>query len=429
MAVFGTRRPLLLLGLAAVLVAASLAAMVFVLRQAFPPRRFVLTTGPEGGAYDEIGRRYREILARKGIQAELRTSSGDTENLARLKDPRSGVSAGFVAGGLTTESESPGVVSLGTISRDPLWMFCRGFTEPSRLDELRGKRISIGPEGSGTRAWVLQLLRVNGLEGAFQPSAFAPQEGAEALLRGEIDCACMLTPADSPAVRKLLDHEGVDLLSFVRADAYVAIFPQLRKVVLPRGVGNLALDRPPQDVTLIAPAASLLIRESLHPAIQFLLLQAAEAVHSGPGILRRAGEFPSAEQVDLPLSSEAEPFYKSGGGFLQRHLPFWLWVFASRMLLVLIPLAGIVYPLASLTPAIVAGVVNLRLNRLYKQLRGIESRIDAGKADPGELALELDRFESQVRRTRVPSPYARSLYTLLQHARLVHDRLARRERT
>src|SRR4029450_11500396 len=102
---------------------------------------------------------------------------------------------------------------------------------------------------------------------------------------------------------------------------------------------------------LLTPASSLLVREHLHPAIQFLFLEAAQNIHSGPGILRRPGEFPEDEPVDVPLSEEARTYYKSGGTFLQRPLPFWLWVFATRLLLVIVPLAGVVYALARVISA------------------------------------------------------------------------------
>ena len=53
----------------------------------------------------------------------------------------------------------------------------------------------------------------------------------------------------------------------------------------------------------VAPKASLVVRNDLHPAIQYLLLEAATEIHSGPGMFRKAGQFPAAESIDLPLSS------------------------------------------------------------------------------------------------------------------------------
>src|SRR5262249_41015028 len=235
--------------------------------------------------------RYREVLARFGVRVELRPSGGDVENLKRLQDTRSGVSVGFVSGGLTTESKSPGIVSLGTVAYYPLWIFCHGVAEASRFKDLRGRRVAIGPEGSGTRALTLTLLRANELEDDMTLVTMPFGRSAEALLAGQLDCACMLTTADAPAVQKLIADERVNLVHFARADAYVAKYPYLRKVVLPEGVGSLPKNLPPRDVSLMAATSSLLVREELHPAIQFLLLQAAEEIHSPGGIVNRPRQF------------------------------------------------------------------------------------------------------------------------------------------
>ena len=377
-----------------------------------------MTTGPEGSAYREFGEKYRAALARDGIDLKLEPSLGNVENLARLKDVSSGVSVGFVAGGLTSEKASPGIESLGTISYEPIWVFCRGLPEEAQFGDLRGKRVSIDLEAGV----MVGLLRATGLEKQVTVVPLSPSAGAEALLRGEIDCACMLTVADDPAVKKLLADDRVKPMTFRRADAFVALYPYLRKITVPRGVGNLARDLPAEDVTLIAPMASLLVREDLHPAVQYLLLEAAEDIHSGPGILRRPGQFPAAEPEDVPLSREARTYYKTGGSFFQRHLPFWLSVIASRLLLLLVPLAGVLYPLMRSVPAAIQFVIERRVNALYAELRGIETRIEAG--DPaGDVSAELARLEEKIMRTRVPASGTRELYALRQDAALVGDRL------
>jgi len=224
-------------------------------------------------------------------------------------------------------------------------------------------------------------------------------------------------------VRRLLADKTVSLLHFYRADAYVARYPFLRKVILPEGVGSLSEDLPPVDVPLIASTASLLIREDLHPAIQFLLLQAADEIHSRGSILDRPGQFPSPEQVDVPLSPEAKPFYKSGGSFLQRHLPFWLWVFTSRLLLLLVPIVGVLYPLTQILPAIVDLFVNVRLNRYYAELRDIEMHLDQGRP-VAPLQERFKRLEKRVNQIRVPTRNARTLYGLKFHVDFVRQRLA-----
>ena len=267
-----------------------------------------------------------------------------------------------------------------------------------------------------------ELLHATGLEKEVTAVPLAPAAGGEALLKSEIDCACMLTAADDPVVKRLLADDRVNLMAFRRADAFVALYPFLSKVTVPRGVGSLAKDRPAEDVTLVAPMASLLVRHDLNPAVQYLLLQAAEEIHSGAGMLSRPGQFPAAEPGDVPLSREARNYYKSGGTFFQRHLPFWLAVFVSRLLFVLVPLLGVLYPLMRVLPLVIHFAFERRVNALYAELRGIEARIGAG--DPaGEIARDLLRLDEQIGRTRVSASRARELYALRHHASLVGDRL------
>jgi len=420
------RRPWVLVSFSTILLVGAIAWAVFVAGHAIPPRRVVMTTGPEGGAYRELGEKYKEILARFGVRLETRPSLGNVENLRRLKDPKSGVSVGFVSGGLTTAKDSPNLVSLGTVAYYPLWIFCRGLPEPIHIVDLRDKRVSVGPEGGGTRPLAMELLRANGIDTAIKPFELSPGPGGEALLRGELDCACMLTTAEAPIVRRLLGDKTVSLVHFYRADAYIARYPFLRKVILPEGVGSLSEDLPKVDVPLVASTASLLILDDMHPAIQFLLLQAADEIHSPGSILDRPGQFPSPEPVDVPLSSEAKPFYKSGGSYLQRHLPFWLWVFTSRLLLLLVPIVGVLYPLTQVLPAIVDLFVNVRLNRYYAELRDIEMHLDQGRPT-GPLNERFRRLEKRVNQIRVPSRNARTLYGLKFHVDFVRMRLSARD--
>ena len=414
------RHPITSAILTALLVLACLVWATLVVGRPLPARTVVMTTGPDGEAYREYGERYRTSLAKEGITLQLVPSAGDLENLARLADPASGVSVGFSASGLVHPKDTKGVVSLGTISYDPLWIFCRGIPGSVEFKDVRGKRVSIGPEGGGTHTVMLEAFRVNGLANTISPSFLAPREAGEALLKGEIDCACMLTTANAPIVRTLLADERVSLVTTPRADAYAARYPYLRKVTVPRGVGDLVKDRPPQDITLLAPLTSLLVREDLHPAIQYLLLEAASDIHSGHDIFSKPGQFPAAEAVEFPLSREVRAYHKSGGSFLQRNLPFWLAVLAERLLIALIPLVGVVYPLVRGIPAALVWAVELRLSRLYTELLEVEGAILAGEGGAREAFSELAR---KVNALRVPKAQVRLLFILKQHLALVRDRL------
>jgi hypothetical protein len=336
------------------------------------------------------------------------------------------VSVAFSQAGTATAEDAQALASLGTVFYEPLWLFHRGLDANRAYAALRGKRVSIGPEGSGTRALVLPTLALGGID-LRSPDLLplAPGESAEKLVRGEIDAAVIVTSWESPVVRQLLVTPGVELASFPRADAHLALNPYLNKLVLPAGVGDLGRNIPPADVVLVAPKASLVVRRDLHPAIQYLLFDAAVEIHSPPGLFHRAGEFPAAEAIDLPLSEDARQFYKSGRPFLQRYLPFWLAVLAGRLLVVLVPVVGVLYPVVRSLPALYGWTVRRRIFRLYGELKVVEieleARTAAGSAEG--LLARLDDLDERASRLRVSRGQAWLAYTLRHHIRLVRERL------
>lgn len=133
-----------------------------------PPRTIVITTGGDSGAYYQFAQRYAGILARNGIKLEVKTSAGSLENLERLKNNEAQVA--FVQGGVVELPDDPdaendsGLLSLGSVFYEPVWVFYRGEKELNRLIDLRGKRIAIGQEGSGVRQLAQKLLAANEIE-------------------------------------------------------------------------------------------------------------------------------------------------------------------------------------------------------------------------------------------------------------------------
>jgi hypothetical protein len=178
-------------------------------------------------------------------------------------------------------------------------------------------------------------------------------------------------------------------------------------------------------VTLLGPKASLVVRSEVHSALQYLLLNTARQVHSAPSIFRRPGEFPAAEAMDVPLSDEAAQFYKAGRPFLQNYLPFWMASLVARLLVLLIPIIGVIYPLLRFVPAIYGWTVRRKITRLYGELRFLEDELAAGSAvqDASSALARLDRLEQQANRLRIPAAYANMQYMLRHHIMLVRERL------
>jgi TRAP-type uncharacterized transport system substrate-binding protein len=407
--------------------AAILLAAGLIIFATLPPRTVTMATGAAGGANHELGLRYRDILARSGVRLRLVNTTGGLDNLARLRDRRSGVQVGFIQGGTTTKEESPHVESLGTVFFEPMWLFYRSAIGQD-IQAFRGRRVSVGPEGSGGRALALEILKRTKVDAVVgELLGFPPQEAADKLIAGEVDIAFIVSGWESPVVRRLLEADGIEVVSVPRPDAFIALYPFLNKVVLPAGVADLAANRPPTDVVLLSPKGSLAVRDDLHPAIQYLLLNAAVEIHSPPGIFQKAGQFPAAEAVDLPLSEEAQRFYKSGRPVLQAYLPFWMAALVERFLVVFVPALVLLYPAFKLLPQAYDWLMESRIRRLYDEMQTIERELASGLEPRDALSVRLDRLYQSARELQLPAKYASMQYTLRMHLDLVRARIAASE--
>ncbi len=396
-----------------------------------PPTVVTLSTGQENSAYEVLGKRYAAMLARQGITVKLQRSEGSMQNLQRLQDPDSGIDIAFVQSGSTTlqNSEQHDLESLGSLFVEPVWLFHRAGVKVDSLRDLRGLRVNVGPRGTGVPQLVERLLDANGVP--LQRVNLTEMENTPAtmaLLSGKIDALVFSSSAEGLLIQMLLQTPGVKLFSFTQAEAYARRFPFLSAVSLPRGIVDLGRGIPSRDYRLIAPTATLVARDDLHPALVDLFVQAAADIHGTPGWFQKRGEFPSANYSEIPVAVAAEKYYKSGQPLLQRYMPFWVANFVERMWLVLVALGALLVPLSRVVPPLYVWKVRSRIYRWYGQLRNAELAVEeAGPLERRRVCEEqmqrLDEIEQRVNRMTIPLSFAEELYGLRSHINFVRKRL------
>jgi TRAP transporter TAXI family solute receptor len=422
-----TRRDLLIAALPALAFIAAAFVFAYYFVKPAPPKKIVMAAGKGEGGYGYFAKRYREILAHDGVTLELRETEGSVENVQLLTTDGSDVDVAVVQSGTAFAANAPHLVSLGSIYYEPLWVFYRG---PAMNDvgPLQGKKIAIGPFASGTRALALQLLSVNGT--VLPPTELLPLSGkdaADALQAGTVDAAFLVIPAEAPMIEKLASDPKLRLLSFERADAYTRRFPYLTELTLPQGVFDFMADIPHENVTLLSPTANLIAKDTLHPALAYLLMRAATQIHGESGLLNKASAFPAPLDANFPLSPEAVRYYKTGPPFLQRYLPYWAANLVDRLWVMLVPTIAILVPLFRLVPPLYRWRVRSRIYRWYGRLKEIELQLDE-KPRPvtlEEMLERLDTIERSVNRIPTPLAYSENLYSFRQHIDLVRERVRR----
>ena len=381
----------LLKGLAAILFALGIVSLALLYFFPAPSSTFSIATGGRNQIYQAIGNRYRDILARSHVNVEVKLTNGAVENISLLNDPTSGFKVGIAQGGISDGEKSPDVMSLGRINYQVYWIFYSATDTLDDLRQLKGKRVALGPQGSGQRPMTEKILEVSGISSETTTLVgLSAQDAVNAMNDGQIDALFLPFALDSPTLHSLLRNPRVRAMSFTEAEALTRIFPFLVRLVLPRAVIDFERVIPATDLILIAASNVVLVRKDIHPALIGLLAQAIKEEHGKPGVFQQAGEFPKLPDPEYPMAEAAVDFYKNGPSFLNRYLPFWMVSHVQRLLAVLLAGGVIVYPLFNFAPKLYRWFLQDRMRKLYRRLRTVEKAMKANLTSSQLAALQSD---------------------------------------
>ena len=432
--VFSVRDLFISSGPALLLIGLAL-ALIYYWADPNPPKHVTLATGQGNSAYDKFGEQYQQALKKQHIQLKLKPSEGSRENLLSLRNHSSGVDLAFVQSGSTDEeaAQREGLVSLGSLFKEPVWVFYKAPQALTELKQFRGMKVNIGQEGTGAPRLMRQIFGLNELapdDVSF--SALADTPATVAFLDGKIDALVFVSAPEAPLVRMLLQTPGVQIFDFAQAEAYSRHLPFLSHLVLPRGIVDFGRNIPARDVHLIAPTATLVGRADLHPGLVQLFVQAARKIHGNAGWFRHQGEFPSAQYTEIPVAAQAERFYQNGVPWMQHYLPFGLANFFDRMWVFIVAFGALVLPLSRVLSPLYTWRIRSRVYRWYGQLRMIEQELaqaleqaqePGGAQDYQAQYQQLVDLEERVNQTAIPPSFADGLYELRAHIHLVRDQV------
>jgi len=397
-----------------------------------PPRQVVIATGAEDSEYLDFAHSYAKLLAEDGVELDVQSSGGALDNIKRLRDPDDAARIAFLQDGLYDTDASHAsdsdvdLVSLGAVSYEPIWIFYRDRHTQTRLSALRGKRIAIGPQGSGTQVLALRLLHASGVDAGNSRFVTAERTQAQQMLQsGEVDAAFFIGAPESKLVRALVEAPGIRAMGLDQAEAMARQFPYLHHLVLPHGAWNLQANVPGHDLHLLATTTTVVVTQNLHPALVSLLMKALQKTHAKPDLLNAPKAFPAPKDTDFSLSKDAARFYQSGPPFLQRYLPFWLATLVDRAALALLPLLAILVPVLRTAPALYGWRIRRRIYRWYGELKYLEIQVLSEHPSESREALlhQLDQIEHKVTHAVIPLAFSEHAYMLKEHIDLVRRKM------
>ena len=387
-----------------------------------PPRHVVMATGQPGGSYDTLGKKYAAFFEKKGITLELLPTKGAEENVAHLVNRKDPVQAAFVQAGAFHPHEVTGVESLGTISYDPIWLFYRGpemkandfQAVKARASFFMNSRMSVGVKGSGTYAQAMHILKANGFQEGSHFLHLSGSQSVEALQKGKIDAAFIVDAYEAPNVQKLIADPSLHLVAFDRAEAYARLLPYMQILNVPAGAFSLVRNFPATDIKLMASTTNLLIDDRMHPALQFLFLEAAREINGKTSFFSEHGEFPSFKATGLPQSPVALHYEKNGSPLLMLYFPFWLAELINRLIFVLLPFCAVAYPVLLTLPGYRNKRMRRKVDRLYGILKTYEQELTENFLPEvkDEYLKNLDLLEYQALQLKVSKSMSGDYYAL-----------------
>ena len=411
-----------------VLVMAAIAGfvMLFFFWGPVPSKKIVIATGATSGLYYHLGKKFQRVLAKEGIELEVRETAGTMENLALLNDPKSDVSLAFAQGGVAKDpAKYPNINALAGMYYEPLWIVYRPEAFGKKVDhlvDLDGHKISVGNVGSGTLSLTTELFNINDVN--IEQPGFEKLNAVEAykkLGEKELDAFMAVAAAEAPIMEKIFKDKRFKLMNLEHAKAYPPRLPFLKDISIGKGVLSIINRVPEEPMLVLAPTAELVAKKDLHPAFVAIMLDASYDILKSNSILQTQNEFPSSTHLDFDLNEDAGRYMSEGPSFLHRNLPFWVAVWADRLIKVAIPLIAILFPLFNIIPAAFSYSIRLKFAHMYEELRKIEA--DAVKNKDLEILRErFDQIEAKAKQMKVPKFSSKDLYDLRSHIDYVKER-------
>lgn len=392
------------------------------------PREIDLFTAPKGTIQYRYAQQYAELLSGGGIEVQVIETEGVVDTLRRLGQA-DGAAAGFVESGVEAGIDEPSLtenlVSLGSLAFEPLWLFVRSELGVEGLEDLRRRRVYLGPAESAGRAIATTLLKDSGIDSEVptaEASELALGSVAADLVQGRIDAAFVVGEMRSPVISGLFETEGVEALSNQRAAAYTRLHPEWAELVLPEGTYSLPLNLPAADLHLVSPTLNLVVPDGTHPVVVDLLLEGARSIHREPTLFSARGTFPNMQHVSLPMSHAATRFYEEGPSRMRQVLPPWVATLADRFALFVLPVLSVAWILFKSIPAAVGIRFRMKTLALFRKLETIEQDF-ARQPDRERQLEELAEIDRDCASWRVPRMKLDAYFELRQAIHDLRERL------
>jgi TRAP transporter TAXI family solute receptor len=277
----------------------------------------VVAGGPEGGAYAEMLRALELRAQSAGVLLDPLSSEGSLGNIrllnlgsAQFALVQNDIAQSAHGGrGRFSGAPQPNLRAVASLFPEPIHLIARADSKIASVADLRGKRVDLGLEGSGTRANALAILAVSGIAESALAAAGASSlpDAASALAEGRIDAFFATIHAPAREIARLASRTPV---------AVVPIGPSRELIdtgLVPLTLPALTYAGQRAPVPTVAATALLVTREDVAPPTVAALMRLLFEERGGAltAAVSQVRVQNARNGVNLPFHPQADAYLKA----------------------------------------------------------------------------------------------------------------------
>ncbi|WP_160722902.1 TAXI family TRAP transporter solute-binding subunit [Bacillus sp. USDA818B3_A] len=229
-----------------------------------------ILTGGTGGTYYPLGGSFAKIIKDEtGIETNAETSGASAENMTTLKNGDGEIAftqtdiASYANEGklMFKDNKVSNVQAIATLYPETIQIVTTKKAGIKTVNDLKGKKVSVGAPGSGTVANAEQILEMYGLTfNDIKKQDLSFDESTEGIQDGTIDAAFVTAGTPTGAVESLSATEDVVIVPIEqeKIDQLIEKYPYYVKDEVPAGTYKLT-----DSVSTVAVQAMLVARSDL----------------------------------------------------------------------------------------------------------------------------------------------------------------------
>ncbi|WP_143331905.1 TAXI family TRAP transporter solute-binding subunit [Domibacillus antri] len=286
------------------------------------PEFLSIVTGGTGGTYYPLGGAFAEIISDEtGIQVNAEVSGASAENMNTLRDgnaeiafSQTDIASYAKEGTLMFEGDQiDNVSAIGTLYPETIQIVTTAKSGITSVEDLKGKKVSVGAPGSGTNPNAEQILEVHGMTfDDIEKQDLSFDESTAGIQDGTIDAAFVTAGTPTGAVEGLSATEEIVIVPIEqdKIDALIEKYPYYIQDEVPAGTYKLA-----DAVSTVAVQAMLVVSNDLSEDVVYDITKAI--FENTDKVTHAKGELIKAENavngVGIDIHPGAQKYYKEKG--------------------------------------------------------------------------------------------------------------------